>query len=253
MSGESEAVDGPAQSGGSEASGAAGSVDGPAGGVGERIAEIDRNRPPSGPPAAYLALGGAGSGLPVRATVTSFGPVLLARALGLDSAQGQALGLIFRYADARGVELVGLADLRAVVAFLVSRSGRDELRTLGGISTATAGALLRSLAALEQQGAGDFFGAPGFDTAELLRVPEGRGVVAVLEPCAVRNHPHLLPAILMWLLADLFHRLPESEDGERPRLVGTPTWFSAARRRPSWSRSPGPCVPCAPKGWASSS
>ncbi|MFI9421996.1 helicase HerA-like domain-containing protein [Streptomyces achromogenes] len=188
--------------------------------VRRRAAEVGQEWAPAGFPAEFYALGGLGHGIPVRATVTSFGPLLLAKALGLNRTQEQSLGLIFHYADGKGLELVDLKDLRAVTAFLTSDEGRAELKAIGGLSTATAGVILRSLTAFEAQGMADFFGEPEFDTADLLRTaPDGRGVVSVLELPAVQDKPLLFSTFLMWLLADLFHDLPEVGDVDRPKLV----------------------------------
>ncbi|WP_189262742.1 helicase HerA-like domain-containing protein [Streptomyces fuscichromogenes] len=185
-----------------------------------RAGEVGQEWTATGFPAEFLALGGLGHGVPVRATVTSFGPVLFAKVLQLNQTQEQSLGLIFHYADTKGLELIDLKDLRAVVAFLTSDEGRAELRNIGGLSTATAGVILRALTAFEAQGMADFFGEPEFDTADLLRTaPDGRGVVSVLELPAVQDRPLLFSTFLMWLLADLFHDLPEIGDADRPRLV----------------------------------
>ncbi|QNP71760.1 DUF853 family protein [Streptomyces roseirectus] len=185
-----------------------------------RAAEVGQKWTPSGFPADFYALGGIGHGIPVRATVTSFGPVLLAKVLQLNPTQEQSLGLIFHYADTKGLELLDLKDLRAVVAFLTSDEGKTELTNIGGLSTATAGVILRSLTAFEAQGMSDFFGEPEFDTADFLRTaPDGRGIVSVLELPAVQDKPQLFSTFLMWLLADLFHDLPEIGDADKPRLV----------------------------------
>ncbi|MFF1833618.1 helicase HerA-like domain-containing protein [Streptomyces sp. NPDC058231] len=192
----------------------------PGGKVAERAAQVGQEWEGRGFPCAFYALGGIGPGIPLRATVTSFGPVLLSKVLRLNQTQEQSLGLIFHYADTKGLDLVDLKDLRAVVAFLVSDTGRTELKGIGGLSTATAGVILRSLTAFEQQGAADFFGEPEFDTAEFLRqAPDGRGLVSVLELAAVQDKPQLFSTFLMWLLADLFHDLPEVGDLDRPKLV----------------------------------
>ncbi|MEU1256672.1 helicase HerA-like domain-containing protein [Streptomyces chartreusis] len=188
--------------------------------VGARAAEVQQRWAAKGCPAEFYALGGIGRGIPVRATITSFGPVLLSKVLRLNPTQEQSLGLIFHYADTKGLELVDLKDLRAVVAFLTSDEGKGELKGIGGLSTATAGVILRSLTAFEAQGMADFFGEPEFDTGELLRTAEdGRGVVSVLELAAVQDRPQLFSTFLMWLLADLFHDLPEVGDADRPKLV----------------------------------
>lgn len=185
-----------------------------------RAAEVHQEWTATGFPAEFYALGGIGHGVPVRATVTSFGPVLLSKVLQLNQTQEQSLGLIFHYADQKGLELVDLKDLRAVVAFLTSEEGKAELKNIGGLSTATAGVILRSLTAFEAQGMADFFGEPEFDTAELLRTADdGRGLVSVLELAAVQDRPQLFSTFLMWLLADLFHDLPEVGDADKPKLV----------------------------------
>ncbi|MDX3117498.1 MULTISPECIES: helicase HerA-like domain-containing protein [Streptomyces] len=185
-----------------------------------RAAEVGQKWAATGFPAEFYALGGLGHGIPLRATVTSFGPLLLSKVLGLNRTQEQSLGLVFHYADQKGLELLDLKDLRSVVAFLASDDGRAELRSLGGLSSATAGVILRSLTAFEAQGMASFFGEPEFDTAEFLRTaPDGRGIVSVLELPAVQDEPQLFSTFLMWLLADLFHDLPEVGDADRPKLV----------------------------------
>ncbi|MGW4851296.1 helicase HerA-like domain-containing protein [Streptomyces sp. NPDC004288] len=188
--------------------------------VRERAGQVGQEWRASGFPCVFYGLGGIGPGIPVRATVTSFGPVLLSKVLQLNQTQEQSLGLIFHYADTKGLELVDLKDLRAVVAFLVSDTGKAELKGIGGLSTVTAGVILRAITAFEQQGASGFFGEPEFDTSEFLRTaPDGRGTVSVLELPAVQDKPQLFSTFLMWMLADLFHDLPEVGDLDRPKLV----------------------------------
>ena len=127
-------------------------------------------------PVELLSLGGMGTGVPVRATVTSFGPVLLSKVLGLNATQESSLGLVFHYADRHGLPLVDLKDLREVVQFLTSAEGKADLKELGGLSAATAGVILRELVGFADQGAEAFFGETEFSTAELLRTAsDGRG------------------------------------------------------------------------------
>ena len=174
-------------------------------------------------PIELLSLGGADSqfpGVPVRAQISDFGPILLARALALNTTQEQALQLIFAWADGQGLELIDLPDLRAVISFLTSDEGKDELATIGGVSKATAGVILRALTALESQGGGQFFGAPGFDTADLMRMDStGRGIISLLGVGDISTRPALVSAVIMFLLANLFSTLPEVGDIERPKLV----------------------------------
>jgi len=116
--------------------------------------------------------------------------------------------------------MLDLKDLRAVIQFLISDEGEEELKSLGGLSRATAGVILRELIAFEDQGADAFFGEPEFDTADLLRVdPSGRGIVSLLELPQLQDRPRLFSTFLMWLLADLFHELPEVGDVDKPKLV----------------------------------
>jgi len=171
-------------------------------------------------PVEFLALGGDGQGIPVRATITSFGPILLSRVMDLNETQESSLQLVFHFADKNNLELIDLKDLRAVIQFLTSAEGKVALEELGGLSKATAGVILRELITLEAQGMEKFFGEPEFDTAELLRTaPDGRGVVSCLELPTLQTKPMLFSTFLMWLLADLFEDLPEAGDLDKPKLV----------------------------------
>jgi DNA helicase HerA-like ATPase len=175
---------------------------------------------PAGYPVEFLALGGLGTGIPVRATMTSFGPLLLAKILDLNETQESSLGLIFHYADVAGLPLLDLKDLRALIQFLTSEEGQEALSGIGGLSKATAGVILRSLIALENNGGEVFFGEPEWEPADLIRTdPSGRGVISALELSAVGDKPRLFSTFLMWLLADLFHELPEVGDLDKPKLV----------------------------------
>lgn len=186
----------------------------------ERAASVGQQWSPAAYPVELLAIGGIGTGVPLRVTVSAFGPILLAKVLDLNDTQESSLGLVFHYADQAGLPLLDLADLRAVVAHLLSDEGRAELKTLGGLSTATAGVILRELVALEAQGAGAFFGEPELDTVDLLRTTEdGRGVVSLVELAELQDRPAVFSTFLLWLLADLFHDLPEVGDIDRPKLV----------------------------------
>ncbi|WP_029431475.1 helicase HerA-like domain-containing protein [Blastococcus sp. URHD0036] len=175
---------------------------------------------PTGFPVEYLALGGLGTGVPVRATVTDFGPVLLSRVLDLNATQESSLGLVFHHADAAGLPLLDLADLRAVLTWLTSKEGKADLEGLGGLSKATAGVILRELIGLADLGGDVFFGEPAFDPADLIRTAaDGRGVVSAVELPAIQDRPALFSTFLMWLLAELFEDLPEVGDVDRPKLV----------------------------------
>ncbi|HLN76563.1 MAG TPA: helicase HerA-like domain-containing protein [Nocardioidaceae bacterium] len=171
-------------------------------------------------PVELLAIGGEGTGVPLRATISSFGPTLLSKVLGLNDTQESSLGLVFHYADKAGLPLLDLEDLRSVVQFLVSDEGKADLKGLGGLSASTAGVILRELIGFSDQGADAFFGEPELDTADLLRVADdGRGVISLVELPRLQDRPAVFSTFLMWLLADLFNDLPEVGDVEKPKLV----------------------------------
>jgi DNA helicase HerA-like ATPase len=185
----------------------------------ERAASVGQQWTATGFPVEYFAIGGHGTGIPLRATMSSFGPTLLSKVLGLNATQESSLGLVFHYADEAGLPLLDLADLRAVVAFLVSDEGKKDLKDLGGLSSSTAGVILRELIAFEDQGADEFFGEPEFETKDLLRTSEGKGVISLVELPDLQDRPAVFSTFLMWLLADLFHDLPEVGDPDKPSLV----------------------------------
>jgi uncharacterized protein len=188
--------------------------------VAQRAKDVGQHWVPTACPTEFLSLGGHGAGTPVRATITSFGPVLLAKVLGLNDVQESSLGLVFHFADQAGLPLLDLKDLRAVVQFLTSDEGQDDLKQLGGLSSATAGVILRNLITFSDQGADEFFGEPEFDSKDLLRTTaDGQGIVTCLELPSVQDKPVLFSTFLMWLLADLFTDLPEIGDPDKPKLV----------------------------------
>jgi uncharacterized protein len=196
---------------------APGATDGPAA---KRAADLGLQFTPTGFPVEYLSLGGIGPGVPVRATLSDFGPRLLAKVLGSNETQEQSLELVFHYADEKGLPLLDLSDLRALLTFLASKDGKAELQGIGGLASQTVGVLLRALTGLEDGGGNELFGGPQFDVSDLLRTaPDGRGVISCLELPAVQDKPKLFSTALMWLLAELFETLPEVGDLEKPKLV----------------------------------
>lgn len=185
-----------------------------------RTQAIGQDWTPTASVTEYFALGGIGKGVPVRATVSGFGPLLLSKVLGLNATQESSLGLVFHYADENGLALVDLSDLRAVLSYLTSDEGKGELKELGGLSSATAGVILRELITFADDGADVFFGEPEFDVHDFLRTaPDGRGVISLLEVPGVADKPALFSTFLMYLLAELFEILPEVGDADKPKLV----------------------------------
>ncbi len=173
----------------------------------------------AGCPVEYLSLTGA-RGAQLRATVSSFGPLLLAKVLGLNDTQTSVLTLVFKFCDDQKLPLIDFSDLRAVLQFLTSDEGKAVLEQYGGMSKSTVGVLLREMVELEAQGAGAFLGEPEFELEDLLQIEDdGRGVVSVLALQDVQDKPALFSTFMMWMLAGLYHELPEVGDIDKPKLV----------------------------------
>jgi DNA helicase HerA-like ATPase len=196
---------------------AAGAPGGPAE---QRMKDLGLGFEPKATPVEFLSLGGIGPGVPLRVTVSDFGPQLLAKVLEANDTQEQSLTLVFHYADGKGLPLLDLSDLRALLTFLTSDEGKTELKGIGGLSSQTAGVLLRKLVVLEEGGGTELFGEPQLALTDVMRTAEdGRGVVSMLELPAVQDKPGLWSTAMMWVLAELFEGLPEAGDLDKPKLV----------------------------------
>lgn len=171
----------------------------------------------AGYPVEFLSLTG-NKGVQLRGSVSSFGPILLSKVLGLNETQSSVLSLVFKYSDDRKLPLLDLSDLQAVLRYL-TQEGAADLKDYGGMSAATVGVLLRDMVELEQQGAQVFFGEPEFDLADLIQTRDGLGVINVLELQDVQDKPALFSTFMMWMLARLYHELPEVGDLDKPKLV----------------------------------
>jgi len=173
---------------------------------------------PQGYPVVFWDLFGE-QGHPVRTTVSEMGPLLLARLLDLNPTQSGVLSLVFKVADDQGLLLLDLKDLQAMVRFIGDHAA-DFRTTYGNISTASIGAIQRSLLALEQQGAEQFFGEPALNLDDLMQTgPGGLGVINILAADRLMQTPKLYATFLLWLLAELFEQLPEVGDPQKPRIV----------------------------------
>ena len=187
--------------------------------VDERAAAVGMPWEPRGHPVEFVSLTGT-TGVQLRATVSSFGPLLLAKVLDLNETQTSVLTLVFKICDDQGLTLLDFTDLREVLKYLSSEAGKPVLAATGGMSSATVGVLLRRMVELEQQGAGQFFGEPEFDIRDLLGVTrDGRGVITALELSDAQDRPALFSTFMMWLLAELYEVLPEAGDLPKPKLV----------------------------------
>ncbi|MBQ8096200.1 MAG: DUF853 family protein [Prevotella sp.] len=157
-------------------------------------------------------------GHPMRATVSQMGPQLLSRLLQLNETQVGVLNIVFRIADDRGLLILDLKDLRSMLDY-VSKHSKEYTTKYGNISAQTVGAIQRSLLQLEAQGAEQFFGEPSFDIYDLMQTEGGKGVMNVLAADKLMMQPKLYSTFLLWLLSELYSKLPEVGDQELPKLV----------------------------------
>jgi DNA helicase HerA-like ATPase len=172
----------------------------------------------SGSPVTFWDVFGE-QGHPVRATISEMGPLLLSRLLNLNETQSGVLAIVFRIADDNGLLLLDLKDLRAMVQF-VGDHARDFKTDYGNISAASIGAIQRGLLVLEQQGGDQFFGEPALDLLDLVQTDvKGRGMVNVLAADRLLRSPMLYATFLLWMLSELFEKLPEVGDPDKPKLV----------------------------------
>ena len=157
-------------------------------------------------------------GFPIRATISDLGPLLLGRLFGLNATQQGVLALVFKVADDNGLLLLDLKDLRAMLQY-VGDNAQQFQTNYGNVSAASIGAIQRGLLALEQQGAEKFIGEPMLNIDDLLQTGGGKGVVNVLAADKLMNSPKLYSTMLLWLLSELYERLPEIGDPAKPKLV----------------------------------
>lgn len=158
-------------------------------------------------------------GHPIRATISEMGPLLLSRLLQLNDTQEGVLNIAFRVADEQGLALLDMKDLRAILGFVADHASELQ-KEYGNVSSATVGTVQRQLLVLENQGAKSFFGEPALDLADFLRTDrDGRGIVNVLAADKLIENPRLYATFLLWLLSELFEKLPEVGDPEKPKLV----------------------------------
>ncbi|MCL2876637.1 MAG: DUF853 domain-containing protein [Betaproteobacteria bacterium] len=160
----------------------------------------------------------ARQGHPLRATVSDLGPLLLSRILMLNETQEGVMTMVFKIADDQGLLLLDFKDLRAMLQF-VGENAKAFTTQYGNVSAASIGTIQRGLLSLEQQGGELFLGEPMLDIDDLLQTDRGRGVVHILAADQLLNSPMLYSTLLLWLLSELFERLPEAGDPEKPKLV----------------------------------
>lgn len=159
------------------------------------------------------------TGIPMRATVSEFGPILFGKILGLNDTQEGVLSMIFKYCDDNKLPLLDLKDIKEIL-IRGNDDLKDELQKLyGSFSTTTLGTILRKVIEIEQQGAASFFGETSFDVTDFLRILNNRGIVSTFRLADIQDKPKLFSSFMLCLLAEIYKSFPEIGDQDKPKLV----------------------------------
>jgi DNA helicase HerA-like ATPase len=185
--------------------------------VAKRAKDVGADFQPHGSPAVFWDVWGE-QGHPVRSTVSEMGPLLMGRMLNLNDTQSGVLELVFKIADDNGLLLLDMKDIRAMLQYVSDNA--SQLTNYGHMSPASIGTIQRGLLTLEQQGGDKLFGEPALDLDDLLQSDaQGKGVISILAADKLMRSPKVYATMLLWLLSELFHRMPEVGDPEKPKLV----------------------------------
>lgn len=186
----------------------------------ERYSKTGLPYSPQNFPVELMTISGA-KGVKLRATVLEFGPILLSKILGLNDTQQSIMSIVFKYSDDKALPLVDLNDLKKVLQYVTDNPiGKKELAdNYGSIAPASLGAILRSIVAMEQQGAATFFGEPSFDVEDLLKTRDGKGVVNIFRVDDIQSKPNLFSTFILSLFAEIYMTFPEEGDSGKPKLV----------------------------------
>ena len=185
----------------------------------ERAQAIGIPFTPSAFPVELYSLSGK-LGAQMRATVTEFGPALLSKILELNDTQTGVLNILFKYSDDKKLGIVDFDDLKKVLNYLTDGPGAKEIKEdYGKISPASASTILRKIVSLEQQGVNQIFGETSFDINDLFDRVDGRGVISILNVADIQNQPAIFSTFMLALLAELYQRLPEAGDLDKPKLI----------------------------------
>ncbi len=184
-----------------------------------RVQQLGLQYTPSAYPVELLSLSKE-PGVRLRATVSEFGPVLLAKILGLNDTQEGILAMLFKYCDDNKMPLLDLKDMQRLMQW-AANEGKAELATAyGSLSPASIGTIMRKVVELQQQGADVFFGEPSFEVDDLMRLaPDGRGMISIVRVTDLQDRPKLFSTFMLQLLSELYSSLPEAGDLDQPKLV----------------------------------
>ena len=157
-------------------------------------------------------------GLPLRTTISEFGPMLLAKLLDLNQIQTDILNIIFKIADDEGLLLIDLKDLKSMLNY-VSENAADYKAEYGNIAPQSVNAIMRGLVALGDKGGDVFFGEPALDINDWFVTKDGKGMINVLDATTIINDPGIYATFMLWMLAELFEIMPEVGDLDKPKMV----------------------------------
>ena len=188
--------------------------------ISERYTKTKLPYEPQAFPVELMSISGE-KGVKLRATVTEFGPILLSKILDLNDTQQSIISIVFKYCDDKGLPLIDLDDLKKVLQYVTDNAqGKADLaNNYGSIAPASLGAILRSIVALEQEGAAQLFGEPSFDVTDLLKQRDGKGVVNILRVANIQSKPQLFSTFMLSLFAEIYMTFPEEGDAGKPKLV----------------------------------
>ncbi len=176
---------------------------------------------PRGFPVEFLTLSESHSGVPMRATVSDFGPLLFSRMLGVNETQEGVVTVLFEYAKTEQLPLITLADLKSVLQFVQTDEGKAKIEAqFGNIAASSTGTIMRKIIELETQGGDEFFGEPAFDVMDLVKVnAQGLGIISILRLLDMQDRPKLFSTFMLKLLSDVYRKMPELGDPEKPKLI----------------------------------
>ncbi|MFJ1269281.1 helicase HerA-like domain-containing protein [Legionella lytica] len=176
---------------------------------------------PRGYPVEFLTLNESSAGVPLRATVESFGSVLFSRMLDVNDTQEGVIAILFQYAKQENLPLIDLADVKCLLQFVQTKEGNAKIEaSYGSVAASSTGTIMRKIVELEAQGGGDFFGEPAFNVQDLLNINgQGLGVISILRLLDMQDKPKLFSTFMLKLLSDVYRAMPELGDPEKPKLV----------------------------------
>ncbi len=183
----------------------------------KRSATIGVEYTPQGMPVELMSISGE-KGVRLKATVSEFGPVLLAQILELNDTQQGVVALVFRYCDTHHLPLLDLKDFKRVLQFVTNEGKADIEREFGQVSSASVNTIMRKIIELEQQGAERFFGELSFDVADFVRTKDGKGVISIIRLTDIQSRPKLFSTFMLSLLSEIYETFPEQGDADQPKL-----------------------------------